>query len=280
MNFLGVLMMEENKYDESEATLREALKIDRAAYPPGHLEIGTSLNNLGTVCWREGKLDQSIPMFEELLKIAKTGFGPDHPDTIRTASYLGTMYKDTGRLAEAIPLLEEAYEASKRMPSMAGVSSPLLDAYIKAVDPAKPETLSRITKLLHEMLGDARADLPADSPELAGQLAVFGQTLLGLKAWDDAEPLLREALKIRQEKMPDDWLMFNTKSMLGGALLGQGKLSDAEPLLLGRLHRYESARGSDSGSGEDPHSPGSAAPRAVLRGQGQHHRGCCVAHQT
>ncbi len=32
--------------------------------------------------------------------------------------------------------------------------------------------------------------------------------------------------------MPDDWRTFNTRRMLGSALLGQKKYADAEPLLL------------------------------------------------
>jgi len=32
--------------------------------------------------------------------------------------------------------------------------------------------------------------------------------------------------------MPDDWLTFNTQSMLGGALLGRKRYADAEPLLV------------------------------------------------
>jgi hypothetical protein len=47
-----------------------------------------------------------------------------------------------------------------------------------------------------------------------------------------AEPLLRECLAISEKKQPDLWTTFNTKSMLGGALPGQNKHADAEPLLL------------------------------------------------
>jgi len=36
----------------------------------------------------------------------------------------------------------------------------------------------------------------------------------------------------REVKQPDDWATFNTQSLLGGALLGQKKYADAEPLLL------------------------------------------------
>ena len=48
----------------------------------------------------------------------------------------------------------------------------------------------------------------------------------------DAESLLRECLAIREKTQPDEWTTFGTKSMLGGALSGQKKYADAEPLLL------------------------------------------------
>lgn len=42
---------------------------------------------------------------------------------------------------------------------------------------------------------------------------------------------MREAMTIREAKEPDAWTTFNTKSMPGGALLGQEKYAEAEPLL-------------------------------------------------
>jgi hypothetical protein len=53
-----------------------------------------------------------------------------------------------------------------------------------------------------------------------------------MKAFADAEPILRESLAIRAKQEPDSWTTFNTRSMLGGAFLGQKKHADAEPLLL------------------------------------------------
>jgi len=44
--------------------------------------------------------------------------------------------------------------------------------------------------------------------------------------------MIRECLTIREQALPDDWSTFNAKSMLGGALLGQKKYAEAEPLLL------------------------------------------------
>lgn len=57
----------------------------------------------------------------------------------------------------------------------------------------------------------------------------------------EGEPLLRECLAIREDKRPDEWSTWNTKSMLGAALLGQKQFAEAEKLLLagyeGMKHR-------------------------------------------
>ena len=60
----------------------------------------------------------------------------------------------------------------------------------------------------------------------------LGLNRLKQHKYAEAEPLLREYLKFREQNEPDDWKTFNTKSMLGGSLLGQKKYAEAEPLLL------------------------------------------------
>ena len=63
-------------------------------------------------------------------------------------------------------------------------------------------------------------------------LAPIGQSLLRREKWTEAEPHLRRCLAIGEKSKPDDWSTFYTKSMLGGALLGQKKYAEAEPMLL------------------------------------------------
>jgi hypothetical protein len=50
--------------------------------------------------------------------------------------------------------------------------------------------------------------------------------------FQEAEPHARECLNIRAKIMTDHWLRYNAMSLLGGALGGQGKHEEAEPLLL------------------------------------------------
>ncbi|HKB39714.1 MAG TPA: tetratricopeptide repeat protein, partial [Gemmataceae bacterium] len=91
---------------------------------------------------------------------------------------------------------------------------------------------ARQVAILHEKLSESRKSLPKDSPELAYLLAQLGRALLELEQWTDAERVLVECLTIREKVLPDSWLTFNTLSSLGGALLGQQKYAEAEPLLL------------------------------------------------
>ena len=63
-------------------------------------------------------------------------------------------------------------------------------------------------------------------------MAKLGFVRLQQKKWADAEPVFRDCLAIRQKQIPDSWLTFNTQSLLGGALLGQKKHAEAEPLLV------------------------------------------------
>ncbi len=53
-----------------------------------------------------------------------------------------------------------------------------------------------------------------------------------LEAWQEAEPVLRESLTLREELSPGTRATFNARSMLGEALLGQQRYTEAEPLLL------------------------------------------------
>ena len=59
--------------------------------------------------------------------------------------------------------------------------------------------------------------------------SVFGHDLLEQSRWSEAEPLLREAVAIREKATPDDWRRYDVMSLLGESLLGQSRYAEAEP---------------------------------------------------
>jgi eukaryotic-like serine/threonine-protein kinase len=204
----------------------ETLKLRKAKLGPEHPHTLVSMGNLAGAYWQAKQLDKSIPLFEEALKHKVAKLGRDHPETLRTMANLGVNYKDAGRFKQAISLLEEVHRAVNKSPPLGWVGGSLLDAYAKAGENTK------FANLLQEQLSDARKTLPKESQQLAGLLAQGGISLLELKQCTDAEPVLRECVAIREKSQPDIWTTFNTQSMLGGALLGQKKYPDAEPVLL------------------------------------------------
>ncbi len=195
-------------------------------FGPDHPYTMTTINDLAMTYGQAKQFEKSIPLLEQMLAVQRKKLGELHPDTLQTQANLGVNYRDADRLAEAIPLLEQAYREGRKYPSLDWVAGKLLAAYIRAGKSAEGSALAK------ENLEAARKALPADTPQLAGILAQTGLALLQLKAWTDADPVLRECLAIREKKEPDAWTTFNTKSMLGEALLGQKNYADAEPLLL------------------------------------------------
>jgi tetratricopeptide (TPR) repeat protein/tRNA A-37 threonylcarbamoyl transferase component Bud32 len=213
------------KFDLALPLLEVTLALRKAKLPPDHFDTLKSMHDLAVGYWSVGKVDRAIPLFEECLKIRTAKLGRDHPGTVATKANLGALYRDLGRTAAALPLLEEALPPSRKHLTLMWVSEALQDAYIQAGQTDKAVTLSR------EQLEKGRAELPSDGLPLARLKGQAGYTLLKVKDWAGAEPLLRESLAVREAKEPDLWSTFNAKSLLGEALLGRKAYGEAEPLL-------------------------------------------------
>jgi tetratricopeptide (TPR) repeat protein len=216
---------------------------------PEHPDTLSTVNNLGTAYWEVKQLDKSIPLFEQLERSFRKIMGERHPHTLGAMANLGVNYRDAGRYAEAIPLLEQVHRDGGGDPSLAWVGYELLLAYSRAGKGPEASALAR------ELLAVARKTLPAGSPRLATALAKYGAALIELQAWADAEPVLRDCLSIREKIQPDNWRTFNTRSLLGAALLGQKRYPEAEPLLLQGyegMKQWRPAPGQPTDGGPDP----------------------------
>jgi serine/threonine protein kinase len=217
--------------------VQEAIRLLKQVKEAREKKLGTdhphtlnTLNSLAVAYWSANQLDRSIPLFEDARKYVEARFGRDHPNTLKALADLGVNYRDAGRLDEALPLLEEAYRKGKPHASLAWVGRNLLSTYVKA------GKTTEAASLLRESLANARKRMPAGSPQLAGELAAAALQLLQLKQHAEAEALLRECMALREKlaekKQVAPWQLANVKSLLGGALLGQKKHAEAEPLLL------------------------------------------------
>lgn len=231
MNNLAGLYRDQNQLAQAEALDGKVLEVRRRILGEEHLETLNSMNNLACLYWSAKKLDLSVPLFEEVLKRSQAKLGPDHPNTLNIMANLGVNYRDAGRVPEGTALLEQAWAMAQKRPG------PLPD-FLTFIPTALGKTYDQAGRfadaapLYREALETARKRHGAASLPAADALDSLGLHLLKQQKYADAEPPLRECLTIREQKGPDDWRTFDTKSLLGASLLGQKNYAEAEPLLL------------------------------------------------
>jgi eukaryotic-like serine/threonine-protein kinase len=223
---LALLYQTQEKYALAEALYKEVLAARTARLGADDPDTLRSQLNLALLYGGMNKLDKAIPLLEGTLQRRKAILGPDHPDTLGAQAELGVIYCRAGRFADAIPLLEEAHRKDYKDPEGAWVvGNTLLTAY------AATGKTTEATALTTEQVRAARQQFAADNPWLGINLAAIGKALLDGKAYDAAEPLLRESLSLGEKLSPDALDTHHARALLGGVLLGQQKYADAEPLL-------------------------------------------------
>jgi eukaryotic-like serine/threonine-protein kinase len=271
-NNLAVVYQGAGRMTDALPLYQQALEQRRAQLGPDHPDTMFSMNNLASAYREVGRLADALPLFEEALKRRRAALGPDHPDTLMSMNNLANAYREATRLPEAMALQKEAmerqeaqlgpdhpdtllsmsnlalvYQAAGRLPDAVRLLEETLRRRASKLGPDHPETLVSMSNLAmaYDDSGRRKDALPLFEETLRKRRATRGpehpQTLRSsnnlARAYLDerpdlAEPLLREALAIREKKLPDDWRTFETKGLLGASLLGQKKYAEAEPLLL------------------------------------------------
>jgi non-specific serine/threonine protein kinase/serine/threonine-protein kinase len=202
----------------------------RSRLAPDHPQTLATLNNLAASCWKASKLDRSVPLFEETLRLSEARLGPNHPDTLLTLANLGVNYRDAGRQADGIARMEEALARARQIPGpmparLLWVPGMLAETYDRGGQYSRSEPLYRW------LVEQARKGGQSNQTRLAYLLNRLGLNLLRQGKSDGADPILRESLAIYEKTTPTHWKAFETKALLGGALLGQKKYAEAGPLL-------------------------------------------------
>jgi ubiquitin-protein ligase len=198
---------------------------------PDHAQTLVAMNSLAGAYQAAGQLDKASALHQETLAKRQAKRGPDHPETLQSMNNLAATYQADGQLEKAVPLFEEtlakrqAQRGSEHPDTLQSMNNLAL-AYLAAKQPAKAKPL------LDTFLAKEEKRLGGASTRLAGYQATAALALLNADQAAAAEPLARACLAIRVRNMPDDWLTFNARSLLGGVLLARKKYAEAEPLLV------------------------------------------------
>jgi tetratricopeptide (TPR) repeat protein len=207
----------------------ETLKLRTAKLGPDHPDTLVSMNNLGRALLAVGKLDLALPLLEETLKLRKGKLGRDHPNTLLSAHNLALGYQTAGKMDRALPLFEEAAAGIERRDFQHEHADPIVTSLIACYEQLRQFGQAEVSR--RKWLAVVKERSGADSVAYASELAALGRNLFEQKKSSEAETALRESLPVLEKRQPDDWLTFDTQSMLGAAVLSQKKYAEAEPLL-------------------------------------------------
>ena len=231
MNNLATLYMSEGKYSDAEPLLIKVLEIRSRVRGEDNPRTLISMNNLALLYRNQGKYSQAESLFTKVLEARRRELGEESPDTLKTLDALAALYRNEGKYAEAEPLLMKVVEARRRV---LGEQHPdtLVSLNNMALLYLEQHRYSQAEELFESVLAARRRVLGPDHPDTVGILDSLGRLRLAQQRYADAESPLREALLSQEKKSPDAWERFDTESMLGSSLAGQGKFSDAEQLLV------------------------------------------------
>jgi tetratricopeptide (TPR) repeat protein len=230
MNNLALAYQDAGRLADSLTLLKDTLERSKAKLGLDDPFTLIALNNLASAYWDAGRLAEALPLLEEALKRRQAKFGPDHPETLVSMNNASIVYWEVGRLADALPLLEEAW---KQRRTKLGPDHPdtLISMDNLALMYEAAGRLSDALPLFEQALERFKSKLGPVHPDTLLSMNNLARAYLAAKP-ARAEPLLRELQAIRDRKTPDDWTRFETRSLLGGSLMGQKKYANAEPLLL------------------------------------------------
>ena len=230
MDLAGSLT-QQGKYSEAETIFREALAMRRRLLGNEHAQVEDALSWLGYCLVSQGKNSSAKALYCEVAEQGNA-FAQD-----AAAWLMATGPQDVRDGQYAVEFSEKAVAKTSR------TNAPYLNTLAAALAETGQFTNAvRIQKEAMALLAteperkDYSARLKLYEAHIpyrdAGPLAWECFVLLEKGDFAEAEPMVRECLALREKQTPDDWLTFNARSMLGGALLGQKRFAEAEPLLL------------------------------------------------
>jgi len=231
INELSIVEMLEGRFPEAIEHLRALVDVRKRVLGIDHSKTLSAMSNLIFAYEHVGNYAEAEPLLKIRLEAGRRVDGEDHPNTLDAKQSLGDLYRIQGRYAEAEPLLVQAYEGAKRTQGDQSKDAATALTHLGEIyqdegkDALAEETLSQALAL-------DRKVLPEKNFTARACLTALARLRLKQQRFTEAESLLREATSRKESKAAQAWISFDRQSLLGAALLGQGKYAEAEPLLL------------------------------------------------
>jgi tetratricopeptide (TPR) repeat protein/predicted Ser/Thr protein kinase len=230
---------DEDRHDDAEKTAESALAILRRTLPEDHPKIGEALNMLGIIRSSRRDFAGAVPVFRELLARYQRVSGKGHPDTLSVENNLAVTLLHAGRASEAESLERDV------LVQLGEDNGQVTGAFARENLATTLEQEGRP----REALGLARQALELQrrrEGESSGNVAVAMRSVAVAEEMcgeaGPAERDFREGLRLGEGPTSSrSNVTYEWRIPLADLLVGQGRCSEAEPLLAGALAEIDRA---------------------------------------
>ena len=231
-NNLATVLRDQGRYDQAEPLLDEVIRARTAKLGVDHPATLRSLSSLALLYRERKDYPRAEALFLQTIQGRVAKLGALHPDTLRSKANLALVYRDRKQYARAESLLREAVEGSRETLGLQHADTrqrirDLVGTLETMGQPARGEALAR------EVADYWRQQAGPESAQALEQADLLALNLLAQGKAGEAEALLRPALASRERTESEPWMVSHTRSLLGAALVaqGRGKMAEGERLL-------------------------------------------------
>ncbi|HJU72907.1 MAG TPA: serine/threonine-protein kinase [Gemmatimonadaceae bacterium] len=189
-----------------------------------------------------GQRDRAEPMLREALAINRALYGERHVEVGASLASLGALLDDGGRSAEAESLLRAAAEIHR---ATFPQGHPVLASTLRlwGISLRRLNRLGESQAALREALALQRRFSGNEGTAVASAELDLAYTLIVSGAYDEAAVLARDVIRILGKQLGhDNAMVYHARTHLGDALRGQGRLAEAESLLLSSYAKFRQPR--------------------------------------
>jgi serine/threonine-protein kinase len=199
---LAIALKDARQYEEAEKAYLDSLAIQRKVLGVRHPDVGNALNNLSVMYFDLGKFEQALATAQEGADILRASLGDAHDTTNIARLNVARAHTQLGHFEIAEQEFRDIIAIRRQTNTTGNI------AFAATVD-ALADVLNREHKYT-EALSHAREAREATEKAIgrdhwrwAAVNRTLGVTLIGLKRYADAEPILLDSYELMRRKRGD-----------------------------------------------------------------------------
>ncbi|MDJ0939508.1 MAG: serine/threonine-protein kinase [Woeseiaceae bacterium] len=243
LNDLALSVGDSGDLEQAKVLLEQSLASYTAVYPDGHPFRWETQAHLAGVYGSLGDVARAEQTFKEAIDGLEATVGTDHMLTLRAKDGYGVMLFSNRRLSEAEPLLLETVRLHKALLGERHINTGRAMNNLAALLFLSGK-YEESEQYFRGSLSIRLEELGEDNPDVANSRNNLADLLNRLDRHVEAEPLARAAAESYATNYAEThWRAAVARNVLGASLAGQGRLDEAEDLLIPSLEILADARG-------------------------------------